>query len=639
MPRKRKKNVKKTAFIEEDDEDIPEKKKDVKKAIVIEEDEEDPVIEKDDNNAVLIEDDDEDIPEKKKDVKKKIVIEEDEEDPVIEKDDSKAVLIEEYDEETVDEKKGEEVWNAIEWEDVGPMGSEVVFDKNPFAEVLKETVDQAWEDGEITSDEMAILHILKSRLKIDDDTFDRIINERKPESVSGSLEEVPERSEIEEVVDEDENDLDEEEEDLDENWEGEDEEDEVIPGEVIGGDIQYFRKDEVKIQEKPQQVEPAPMSPPPKPPEMITFSHSIRGDSRPLDRSFDLTKKEPVKPSMRRCLHCRSLIKLDPARGRTACPVCGRKMATDAKDSPAIRKILDMAKISYKNGETAEALELYLAVKEQSPGNREALFYIQKLRSMGKERISPKDMRDISFLTSESPRLDQLLGGGIGVGDTVLVQGPPFCGKEVLLDQIMASALKKGVPVIYVSSNRAMKEVMRGIIKKLPDFKRYNHDGMVRMYDLFSKHNDDRILKEGHRIFNIEEREDFLRFQNDLVFVQEELVKIYHGGLLIINSLSPLISQVDQQDLMKFLQVLIARSKSYRFTNILDMAAGVHPESIVNSVEYLMDGIMEFRELDMKNTIRLKGFTQNIMSRDRVEYVQSDDKIRIVGSFMEERIL
>ena len=75
---------------------------------------------------------------------------------------------------------------------------------------------------------------------------------------------------------------------------------------------------------------------------------------------------------------------------------------------------------------------------------------------------------------------------------------------------------------------------------------------------------------------------------------------------MIINSLSPLITQVDQNDLMKFLQVLIARSKSYKFTNILDMAAGVHPESVENSIEYLMDGIIEFRERDNRNSLRLK---------------------------------
>ena len=106
-----------------------------------------------------------------------------------------------------------------------------------------------------------------------------------------------------------------------------------------------------------------------------------------------------------------------------------------------------------------------------------------------------------------------------------------------------------------------------------------------------------------------------------------------------MNSLSPIISKVDQHDLMKFLQVLIARSKSYRFTNILDIATGVHDESIQNSVEYLMDGIIEFKETEMKNMVRLKGFTQKIMTRDWVEYILRDESIHIVGSFMEERIV
>jgi KaiC/GvpD/RAD55 family RecA-like ATPase len=305
-----------------------------------------------------------------------------------------------------------------------------------------------------------------------------------------------------------------------------------------------------------------------------------------------------------------------------------------------MRKFLDMAKTAYKKGDQDTARELYNGVLEDDPANKEAQFYLQKMKvKTTTVKASVRDARNISFIDSASPRLDQLLGGGVKMGDTVLVEGPPFCGKEVLLEQLLASSLGKGVPVIYVSTNRAMKEVMRSIIKRVPDFKEYNHQGMIRMYDLFSKFKDDKVLREGHRIFNIEDREDFQRFQGDLVFAIEDLVKTYHGGMMIINSLSPLISQVDHNDLMKFLQVLIARSKSYRFTNILDMAAGVHSESVINSVEYLMDGIMEFREQEMKNMCRMKGFSQNIMTRDWVEYVLKDNSIHIVGSFMEERIV
>ncbi|RLF68030.1 MAG: hypothetical protein DRN57_04885 [Thermoplasmata archaeon] len=517
----------------------------------------------------------------------------------------KAVIIEEDDEEE------DEIWDAVEWEEVGPAESDAVFNEELISDILRTSVDQAWEDGVISDDEMALLRVLKDRLGVDDDTFENIISERRPEEVVESIEEA----------------------DIEEEGEGPEE---VIEGEVMGGSVEYIRSEE-----ELESRDAAAPGPPPKPPEMITLHHSVREEARPLDRSFDLSKKErETQLPTRRCPHCRSMIRIDPERGRTVCPVCGRNIAVDGKGgSSGLRKILDLAKKSYRMGDLETAGELYRAVLAQDPGNKEAQFYIRKMKAGRPKKSLITDSRNISCIETGSRRLDQLLGSGITMGDTVLIQGPPFCGKEILLDQLIASSLKKGVPVIYVSSNRAMKEVVKGIIKKVPQFKRFNREGLIRMYDLFSKHSDDRVLKEGHRIFNINDEEDFLRFQNDLVFVQEELVKTYHGGLLVINSLSPLISQVKGQDLMKFLQVLIARSKSYRFTNVLDIAAGVHSESTVNSVEYLMDGIIELREDEMKNTLRLKGFSRKVLSRDWVEYTVKDEMIHIVGSFMEERIL
>ncbi len=536
----------------------------------------------------------------------------------------KAVVIED-DEEFEDH---EEVWDAVEWGDIGPMDSEAVFDKDILSDILKDAVDQAWEDGTISGDEMAILNVLKSKLKIDDDTFDWIINERRPEDTEEGLE----------LVDEDQEELMEIEE-VDEE-----EEEEIIQGEVLPDTMQYYRKEEMDLTSISVQPPMQEMTPQPKAPEMITLRHSVRGESRPLNQAFDLSKQEAATEKSaritRRCPHCRSLIRLDPEHGKMSCPVCGKRISEDEDTPSEMRKLLDQAKQAYKMGDLEVAEKFYNDIIQEDPGNKEAQFYIQKMKvKTTSVNTSTIDARNISYLDTTSIRVDQLLDGGIKMGDTVLVEGPPFCGKEVLLEQFMASALNKGIPVIYVSTNRAMKEVMRSIIRRVPNFKQYNHQGLIRMYDLFSKFKDDLVLKEGHRIFNIDDREDFQRFQGDLVFVLEELVKIYHGGVLIINSLSPLISQVDQQDLMKFLQVLIARSKSYRFTNILDMAAGVHTESIVNSVEYLMDGIIEFREQDLKNMCRMKGFSQNILTRDWVEYVVKENNIHIVGSFMEERIV
>jgi KaiC/GvpD/RAD55 family RecA-like ATPase len=206
------------------------------------------------------------------------------------------------------------------------------------------------------------------------------------------------------------------------------------------------------------------------------------------------------------------------------------------------------------------------------------------------------------------------------------------------MDHVASSALRAGFPLIYVSSTKAMKDVLRGILRRVPDFKRFNQEGKVRLYDLFTKEADQKVMRDGHRLFRIDDASDFKKFTEDLLFVQEELTKEFGGGVLIINSLSPLILKAEAGAHQKFIQTLIARSKGYRFTNIFDIAAGIHDEPLINSLEYMMDGIIDFREQDARYSLRVRGLSQGVITRDWIEYNFNECGMDLFGSFTEERI-
>ena len=523
----------------------------------------------------------------------------------------------------VDEDYQEEEWEAVEWDDLEPSTDEAVFTNEVLEGILRDACGKAWEDGAITDDEMALLKILKERLCLDSDTFDGILQDTKPRE-EADREEDHDESVVEEELGESINE---------DNDGGNGELPPVFEGEEV---------EEEELPKPASQVEEMDYSPPSQnggKSSMITFSSTIRGSGKPLGESFDLNKKEET--IRRRCSSCNSLIKVSTSGEKNRCPICGANVKSAQEVPPAVRAILDQAKAAYKDGGKEKARELYKIALQEDPKNKEATFFLMKMKHAGKkprERITSLDSRDVDKISTGVPRLDQMVHGGLQVGFQLLLKGPAFCGKEVLMDHMMASALRNGFPVIYVSSNRAMKDVMKGIIIQVPDFKKFNMEGKVRMFDLFSKHDQEHVLKEGHRIFNIEKPEDFKRFRSDLMQVQENLVKEYGGGVILINSLSPLVTQVDQAELMKFLQMLIARSKGYRFTNITDLASGIHSENIENSVDYLMDGIVEFKEQDDKYYLRLKGFQQNLVTKDWIEYAFSKKGVDLFGSFTEERI-
>ena len=375
---------------------------------------------------------------------------------------------------------------------------------------------------------------------------------------------------------------------------------------------------------------------------MITLTSSVRG-SAPLGASFDLKQRETETTKRSRCPKCKNQIAMH--KGITRCPICSTTLSTKEEISDGMRVLIDQARTAIKEGNKGKAKELLSIVLEKNPNNKEAQFFMRKVKAGMSKGGKPSgvgkqvDLRSVAKISTGVTRLDHLLNGGLSVGAQVMLKGPPFCGKDELFDQIMASALKAGFPVIYVSTNRAMKDVIQGIVKYVPDFKAFNREGRIWMYDLFSKHDAKRVLKEGHRICNIELQEDFRKFREDLIFVQEEAVKNYGGGVLIINSLSPLISQTEFNDLHKFLQMLIVRSKGYRFTNLVDVAHGIHDDSVINSVEYLMEGIIEFREMDSRNHLRLRGFGQKVASREWIEYNTTRDGLNLFGSFTQERIV
>src|SRR2546427_733968 len=85
-----------------------------------------------------------------------------------------------------------------------------------------------------------------------------------------------------------------------------------------------------------------------------------------------------------------------------------------------------------------------------------------------------------------TPRLDDLLYGGIPFNSNVLFVGPAFVGKEVALLNFIAEGLKKGIPVIIITTTKLPIDIARDIAPILPTFVEYDQLGLVRWIDCTS---------------------------------------------------------------------------------------------------------------------------------------------------------
>src|SRR3989441_4423145 len=84
-------------------------------------------------------------------------------------------------------------------------------------------------------------------------------------------------------------------------------------------------------------------------------------------------------------------------------------------------------------------------------------------------------------------RLDDLLFSGIPFGTNASVYGPAYVGKEVLVSLFMAEGLKKGVPVLWILTDKGPAEVREEMAFALPGYEEYEKLGLVQYIDTYSK--------------------------------------------------------------------------------------------------------------------------------------------------------
>lgn len=88
-------------------------------------------------------------------------------------------------------------------------------------------------------------------------------------------------------------------------------------------------------------------------------------------------------------------------------------------------------------------------------------------------------------VSSGTPSLDKILGGGFNRGDTILVAGQPGAGKTTLgLQFLYAGATKYGENGVYVSFVESVDKLMKNALSFGWDFKKLTKEKSVRFLDL-----------------------------------------------------------------------------------------------------------------------------------------------------------
>src|SRR2546426_843438 len=233
-----------------------------------------------------------------------------------------------------------------------------------------------------------------------------------------------------------------------------------------------------------------------------------------------------------------------------------------------------------------------------------------------------------------TPRLDDLLYGGIPFNSNVLFVGPAFVGKEIALLNFIAEGLKKGIPVIIITTTKLPIDIARDIAPILPTFVEYDQLGLVRWIDCTSPVSGKPVKEKN--VWRVTGPTDFDSIYQLVGQLDEEFKKKHPYFRLAYMTLSSSITQADEREAMSFVQRLVNRLRQTKAVSAIALERGMHTDQTLEALEHMVDGAIHFKSDKQKTALQVVGLGE-VQTHDWVPY-KFTNKALMIGSFQLERI-
>src|SRR6266849_1982308 len=317
-----------------------------------------------------------------------------------------------------------------------------------------------------------------------------------------------------------------------------------------------------------------------------------------------------------------------------------RRKVEEAKAQGASTEELDMkARLEELKGqinqkeEEVRTKEKYLQQKMEELRMREQGLISEDIEAREQElQIEVKQQK----VKTGIPRLDDLMFGGIPFGINASVYGPAYVGKEVLVSLFMAEGLKKGVPVLWILTDKGPAEVREEMAFALPGYEEYEKLGLVQYIDTYSKSMGMSAEASDAHTTYIDDPTDHQAILKAVDARAAEWKKKYPTYRMAFRSVSTLIAYLDPTTTFKFLQPFVGRRKRDKAVAFYVIEKGMHEEQEIQMLGSLMDGSIEFKVEQLKSFLSIKGIC-DVQSRGWIRYTYTKSSVS-VGSFSLDHI-
>jgi KaiC/GvpD/RAD55 family RecA-like ATPase len=282
-------------------------------------------------------------------------------------------------------------------------------------------------------------------------------------------------------------------------------------------------------------------------------------------------------------------------------------------------------KVSEKEAEIIKK-EKYLHAKSEELRIREQGLIEEEIESRDEERALEFSVEKVK---TGNPRLDDLLFGGIPFGSNVLVYGQAFIGKEVVISQFVAEGLKKGVPAIWVITDKTPADIREEMEFVVSGYQEYEKLDLVRYVDAYSKSMGEET--DDPYTTYIDQPTDHEGLLKGVDTISKELMKKHKYYRLAFRSISTLIAYLDTNIAFRFLQPFAGRRKRDKSVSMFIIEKGMHSETDIQMLGSIMDGAVEFKLEQLQTFLCIKGIG-DVQSRAWIRYTHSKKGVNI-GSF------
>ncbi len=294
------------------------------------------------------------------------------------------------------------------------------------------------------------------------------------------------------------------------------------------------------------------------------------------------------------------------------------------------RQLEELEKEISKKEQEIKAKEKYIEQKEKEIKARQEDLLDEELEERQEEILREIEQEKCKTGTG---RLDDLLLGGIPLGSNVSVYGPPHVGKEVLINSFIAEGLEKGVPAIWVVTDKTIDEVREEMKFVLPTYEEYELRGLVYYVDAYSVSMGEVKEEEKDKNFvkYIEDQSDFKSVTEAVDEFADKLNEEHRYYRMAFESVSTIIAYLDTETTFRILQPFAGRRKRDKAVTLYTLEKGMHSEQDISMLGHIMNGEIEFKVEQLKNHLRVEGLG-DVQTRDWIEYSFSKSGINM-GSF------